>query len=103
MSFSGLGAVDGPYDGLPVGDGVVASQSHGDDGARAHEGCQAGKEGHSIQVCVEVAALPRTQLQFLLLPQEGGVGNFSEISTDAGFYLRNSDDLSSYIFFNLNN
>lgn len=70
MSFSGLDAVDRPYDGLPVGDSIIAGQSHGNDGARAHEGRQAGKEDLSILVCVEVTALLWTQLQLPRLPQE---------------------------------
>ncbi len=57
MSFSGLDAIDRPYDGLPMGDGVVTGQSQGNDGAGAHEGSQAGKEELSILVCVEVTAL----------------------------------------------
>lgn len=57
MSFSGLGAVGRPYDGLPVGDSVVACQHQDNDWARAHEGRQAGKEILSILVCVEVTAL----------------------------------------------
>ena len=79
MSLSGLDAVDGPYEGLPVADGVVAGQSDGDDGARTHEGGQAGKKELSILVCVEVTALLRTQLQPPLLPQELNVGHLSEI------------------------
>lgn len=50
MSLSGLDAVDGPYEGLPVADGVVTGQSDGNDGARTHEGSQAGKEELSILV-----------------------------------------------------
>lgn len=57
MSFPGLDAVDRPYDGLPVGNSIVAGQSHGNGGAGAHEGSQAGKEELSILVCVEVTAL----------------------------------------------
>lgn len=57
MSLSGLDAVDGSYDGLPVGDSVVSSQSRGNDGTRAHEGSQAGEEELSILICVEVTAL----------------------------------------------
>lgn len=57
MSFFGLDAVDGPDDGLPVGDGVVPGQSQSNDGARAHEGSQVGKEGPSVQVSVEITAL----------------------------------------------
>lgn len=60
MSLSGLDAVDGPYEGLPVADGVVTGQSDGNDGARTHEGSQAGKEELSILVWVEVTALLRT-------------------------------------------
>lgn len=56
MGFFSLGTVDRPYDGLPVGNGVAAGQSQGNDGSRAHEGSQAGKEELSILVCVEVAA-----------------------------------------------
>ncbi len=57
MSFSGLDAVNRPYDGLPVADSILTSQSHGSDGARAHEGGQAGKKGLSVVICIKVTAL----------------------------------------------
>lgn len=57
MSFSSLGAVDRSYDGLPVSNCIVSGESEGNDGARAHEGSQAGKEELSILVCVEITAL----------------------------------------------
>lgn len=79
MSFSGLGAVGRPHEGLPVGDGVVASQSHSDDRARAHEGSQAGEEELSILVCVEVTALLWTELQLPLLSQKLRIARVSEM------------------------
>ena len=79
MSLSRPDAVYRPDDELPVGDGVTAGQSHGNDGARAHEGSQTGEEVLSILVCIEVTALLWTELQLSLLLQEGNIGHVKEL------------------------
>lgn len=69
MGLSGLDAVGRPNKKLPESNSIVTGKSQGEDGARAHEGGQTGEGGCSIQLCIEVTALLRTELQPPPLPK----------------------------------